>query len=274
LALELWEEPRQFDKVPRDMPSSRPTRRRRVERRQVRAARRARLVALLVVLAAVFFAAIGLTAFAGRTTAPMSAIVPRPSQANVAQSRPATEIVAQRGQVHLQLPISQSRLTAIGYHSTGDGALSLQPVGHQANEGLVQRVVHGIFGGGGGSPKWYQLAGGGTSALDVGAPIGSDVYSPVDGTVVAIRPFVVMGGTYGSEIDIQPQNAPSVVVALTQLVTDPALAVGTPVVSGATKLGRVADLATVEKQALARYTNDAGNHVTIELRSAPVLATG
>ncbi|HEU5244188.1 MAG TPA: hypothetical protein VFU33_07300 [Gaiellaceae bacterium] len=256
------------------MPSSRPTRRRRVERRQARAARRARLVALLVVLAAVFLVAIALTAFAGRTTAPMSAIVPKQSQATVAQSQPATEIVAQRGQVHLQLPISQSRLTAIGYHSTGDGALSLQPVGHQANEGLVQRVVHGIFGGGGGSPTWYQLAGGGTSALDVGAPIGSDVYSPVDGTVVAVRPFVIEGKTHGSEIDIQPQNAPSVIVAVTQLVADSALTVGTPVVSGATKLGRVANLASVEHQALARYTNDAGNHVTIELRAAPVIATG
>ncbi|HEY8107237.1 MAG TPA: hypothetical protein VIC70_00925, partial [Gaiellaceae bacterium] len=274
LALSLWEEPPQFDKVPRDMPSSRPTRRRRVERRQARAARRARLVALLVVLAAVFVVAIALTAFGGRTTTPMSAIVPRQSQSTVAQTRPGTEIVAQRGQVRLQLPISQSRLTAIGYHSAGDGALSLQPVGHQANEGLVQRVVHGIFGGGGGSPRWYQLAGGGTSALDVGAPIGSDVYSPVDGTVVAMRPFVVEGKTYGSEIDIQPQNAPSVVVAVTQLVADPALTVGTPVVSGATKLGRVADLATIEQQALAHYTNDAGNHVTVELRAAPVLATG
>jgi hypothetical protein len=274
LALHLWEEPRQFDKVPRDMPSSRPNRRRRVERRQARAVRRARLVGLLVVLAAVFLVAIGLTAFAGHTTAPMSAIVPRQSQATVAQSRPTTEIVAQRGQVRLQLPISQSRLTAIGYHSAGDGALSLQPVGHQANEGLVQRVVHGIFGGGGGSPKWYQLAGGGTSALDVGAPVGSDVYSPVDGNVVAIRPFVVEGKIYGSEIDIQPQNAPSVVAAVTQLVADPALTVGTPVVSGATKLGRVADLAVVERQALARYTNDAGNHVTIQLRAAPILATG
>ena len=255
------------------MPSSRPTRRRRVERRQARVARRARLVALLVVLSAVFFVAIALTAFGGTTT-PTAAIVPRQSKATVAQTRPATEIVAQRGQVRLQLPISQSRLTAIGYHSAGAGALSLQPVGRQANEGLVQRVVHGIFGGGGGSPKWYQLAGGGTSALDVGAPIGSDVYSPVDGTVVAIRPFVVEGKAYGSEIDIQPQNAPSVIVGVTQLVADPALAVGTPVVSGATKLGRVADLAVVERQALARYTNDAGNHVTVELRAAPVLATG
>ena len=138
----------------------------------------------------------------------------------------------------------------------------------------MQRIVHGIFGGGGGSPKWYQLAGGGTSALDVGAPVGSDVYSPLDGTVVAIRPFIIQGKAYGSEIDIQPQNAPSVVVGVTQLVADPALTVGTPVVSGATKLGRVADLAAVEEQALARYTNDAGNHVTVELRAAPVLATG
>jgi len=96
----------------------------------------------------------------------------------------------------------------------------------------------------------------------------------VDGTVVAIRPFVVEGKTYGSEIDIQPQTAPSLVVAVTQLVSDPALTVGASVVSGATKLGRVADLAEIERQALARYTNDAGNHVTVEVRTAPVLTTG
>jgi hypothetical protein len=273
LALDRLEDPSRFDKVPRDMPSSRPKGRRRVDRHRARAARRARRVALLVLLSAVFLVALGLTAFGG-TTKRVSAIIPGPSQSTVAQTRPGTEIVAQRGALSLQLPISQSRLTAIGYHTAGDGALSLGPVGHQANEGVVQRVVHGIFGGGGGSPKWYSLAGGGTSALDVGAPIGSDVYSPVDGTVVAIRPFVVEGKKYGSEIDIQPQNAPSLVVAVTQLVADPALTVGTSVVSGATKLGRVADLAAIEHQALSRYTNDAGNHVTLEVRAAPVQATG
>jgi hypothetical protein len=255
------------------MPSSRLTGRRRVERRQARAVRRLRLVALLVLLSAVFFVALGLTAFGGGTV-PASVIIPRPSLSTVAQTRPTPEIVALRGPVRLQLPISQPRLTAIGYHSAHDGALSLDPVGHQANEGLVQRVVHGIFGGGGSSPKWYQLGGGGTSAIDVGAPVGSDVYSPVDGTVVAIRPFVVEGKTYGSEIDIQPQTAPSLLVAVTQLVADPALTVGTAVVSGATKLGRVADLAAIEHQALASYTNDAGNHVSVEVRTTPVLATG
>jgi hypothetical protein len=273
LALDGWEEPLTCDKVPRDMPSSRPKGRRRVDRHGARAARRARRVALLVLLSAVFLVALGLTAFGG-TTKRVSQIIPRQSQSTVAQTRPTTEIVALRGPVRLQLPVSQSRLTAIGYHSAGDGGLSLDPVGHQANEGVVQRIVHGIFGGGDASPKWYQLGGGGTSAVDVGAPIGSDVYAPVDGTVVAIRPFVVEGKKYGSEIDIQPQTAPSLVVAVTQLVADPALTVGTAVVSGATKLGRVADLATVERQALARYTNDAGNHVTVEVRAAPVLATG
>jgi hypothetical protein len=239
----------------------------------VRGARRARRVALLVVLSAVFLVALGLTAFGGTTSRTAQTITTN-GLGTIAQTRPIPEIVAQRGAVRLQLPISQARLTAIGYHSANDGALTLQPIGHQGNEGVVQRIVHGIFGGGGGSPKWYQLGGGGSSALDVGAPVGSDVYSPVDGTVIGIRPFVVEGRQYGSEIDIQPQSAPGFVVAVTQLVADPALTVGTPVASGATKIGRVANLATVERQALARYTNDAGNHVTVEVRTAPVLPSG
>jgi hypothetical protein len=271
--LDLWDLEQQFVKLPRDMPSSRPNGR-RVERRQARSARRARRLALLVLLAAVFVVALGLTAFS-RNSVRTGAIIPRQVLAAAPQTRPpAPEIVALRGPVRLQLPITQGRLTAIGYHSARDGALSLTPIGHQANEGLVERIVHGIFGGGGGAPRWYQLGGGGTSAIDVGAPVGSDVYAPVDGTVVAIKPFVVEGRRYGSEIDIQPQTAPSLMVAVTQLVADPALTVGTAVVSGATKLGRVADLAVVERQALARYTNDAGNHVTLEVRPAPVLTTG
>jgi hypothetical protein len=236
--------------------------------------RRARRLALLVLLAAVFLVALGLTAFSGRTQ-PTSAVIPHATPAGASQAKPPTpEIVALRGAIRLQLPISQARVTAIGYHSAHDGALSLAPIGHQGNEGVVQRIVHGIFGGGGGSPRWYQLSGGATSALDVGAAAGSDVYAPVDGTVVAIRPFVLQGKAYGSEIDIQPQTAPSLVVAVTQLVADPALTVGTSVASGATKLGRVVDLAAVERQALARYTNDAGNHVTVEVRPAPTLTTG
>lgn len=223
-----------------------------------------------MLLATVLVVSLLLTAFGGgtaRNPAPFAAASLAAAQTHV-QTRPFPEIVAVRGPVRLQLPISQRQVTAIGYHSADDGALALAPSGHQGNEGLIRRVVHAIFGGSGGSPTWYRLGGGTTSALDVGGAVGTNVYAPVDGTVVAITPYIVGGIRYGSHIDIQPQTAPSVVVSLTQLNVDPSLRVGSTVVSGARKLGTVADLARAEHQALAGYTNDAGNHVSVEIRPA------
>jgi hypothetical protein len=258
-----------FDTVPPDMPSSRPTRRRRVERREVRAARRARRFALLTLLAIVLVIALVLSAFGGsaRPVTPLQMV----KAAVSTQTKPFPQIVALHGVVRLQMPIAQTQSTAIGYHSSSDGAMVLSPVGHQANEGVVQKVFHKIFGGGGGHPNWYRLGGGSTSALDVGAAPGTSVYAPVDGTVVGVTPYIVAGHRFGSRIDIQPQSAPSLVVSVTQLRADPSLSVGTNVVSGATRVGVVVDLAKVERQALARYTNDSGNHVTIELRPAASL---
>jgi len=274
LEWEEWVEPRlnerrTFDTVPPDMPSSRPIRRRRVERREARAARRARRFALLIVLAVVLVIALALTAFGGGPANDLQRI--SVTGAGVAATQPYPQIVAVRGPVRIQMPIVQNVATAIGYHSASDGALTLSPLGHQGNEGVVQRVFHAIFGGSGGHPVWYRLDGGTTSALDVGAPSGTDVYAPVDGTVVGITPFVVAGHRFGSQIDIQPENAPSLVVTLTQLRADSAIAVGDNVVSGRTKVGSVVDLSSVERQALARYTNDAGNHVSVEVRPSAAL---
>jgi hypothetical protein len=262
-------EARSFDTVAHGMPSSRPTRRRRVERREVRAARRARRFALLTLLAIVLVIALLLTAFGGGAQRFQRISVVRAVISS--QTQPYPQIVAVRGPVRLQMPIAQNSLTAIGYHSADDGALTLAPLGRQGNEGVVQRVFHAVFGGGGGHPIWYQLGVGSLSALDVGALPGTDVFSPVDGTVVGVAPFVVAGHRFGSRIDIQPQNAPSLVVTLTQLRADPAITVGTNVISGRTKIGAVVNLAPFEQQALARYTNDAGNHVSVELRPAAAL---
>jgi murein DD-endopeptidase MepM/ murein hydrolase activator NlpD len=262
-------EPLPSDTVPLDMPSSRSSRRRRVERREVRTARRARRFALLTALAVILVVALALTAFGGTSTNLSRLSVAR-SIANATQ--PFPQIVAVRGPVRLQMPITQSQSTAIGYHSANDGALTLAPLGRQGNEGVVQRVFHAVFGGGGGHPIWYRLDGGALSVLDVGASPGTDVYSPVDGTVVGIAPYVVAGHHFGSQIDIQPQNAPSLVVTLTQVRPDAALRVGNDVVSGRSKVGAVVDLSRVERQALARYTNDAGDHVSIEVRPSAALA--
>ena len=85
-------------------------------------------------------------------------------------------MISRIGPLHLQLPVNQSRVTAIGYAGGADGALALIPIGSQANEGLLKRLWHAVVGGGGGAPRWYQLPGGAgppTSALDVGAPSGN-----------------------------------------------------------------------------------------------------
>jgi len=185
---------------------------------------------------------------------------------------PQTMIVATQGPLHVQLPISQGAVTALGYHGTDGNSLPLTPVGRQANEGVLTRIVHSLFGGGGGCPTYYELGGGqgpGTGALDVGAPQGSDVYAPVDGTVVSIGGFVLDGKGYGNTLEIQPSQEASAVVVVTRLRADPSLTVGEPVSAGLSKIGTVIDLSGVERQTLASVTHDAGNHVTIEVDPAP-----
>jgi hypothetical protein len=44
------------------------------------------------------------------------------------------------------------------------------------------------------------------------------------------------------------------------------------VAAATSKIGTVLDFSRVERQALARYTQDAGNHVSVEVRPAATLA--
>jgi murein DD-endopeptidase MepM/ murein hydrolase activator NlpD len=216
-----------------------------------------------------------LSAFGGSGTR-VEATAPASPSRLLPAGPPLPEIVARLGNtLRLQLPVSQSRVTAVGYQGGSDGSIALSPLGTQANQGLLQRMVHKVFGGSSGRPRWYQLPGGvgpGTSAIDVGAPPGTDVYSPVDGIVVAIEDVKLNGRIFGSRIDIQPSAAPSLVVGVSHLRVDPLLSVGSPVTSSGSKLGSVVDFSHAERQALSRYTNDAGNHVVLEVHPAPTLA--
>jgi murein DD-endopeptidase MepM/ murein hydrolase activator NlpD len=184
-------------------------------------------------------------------------------------------VIAKLGALRLELPIPSSRVTAIGFHGAGDAALALDPVGRQGNEGLIARLGRKLFGSSASGPVWYQLGGGGgphTSGLDVGAAPGTDVYSPVDGQVVGLTPFVLNGRPYGVRLDIQPTNAPSVVLSLTHLGAVGSLSVGSTVTASTTRLGTVLDLSRVERQSLAQHTNDSGNHVAIEAHTAATLS--
>jgi len=98
------------------------------------------------------------------------------------------------------------------------------------------------------------------------------VYAPVDGTVVGLTPYVIDGRKFGMRLDLQPTSSPSFVVSLTQLAPDPSLKVGSAVSAGTTKVGTILDLSRVEQQALAKYTQDAGNHVTVEIVHSATLS--
>jgi hypothetical protein len=271
---ELWVEPPTRQKVgtvPRMPAPSGQARAARAHVRHKPVPHRTRRLVLLTVVAGALLGTLFVTAFGQGATREASQALPGPASRLLPVGPPTPLTVALHNGLRIQLPVAQGRVTAIGYHSADDGVLPLSPLGHQGNEGALARLAHKIFGGGHGGFVYYQLSGGETAVLDVGAPPGTDVYAPVDGTIVGISDYVLDGRVYGSRIDIQPSAAPSLVVSLTHLNPDPALTVGSAIAASSTKVGRVVDLSGVEKQALARYTQDAGNHVAIELRPAATL---
>jgi hypothetical protein len=240
----------------------------RLRDRRRRAQARARWFALAVVVGVVAVVTLLLTAFdssGGRSA--VSAVSPAP----VTSIPPEPQVLATVGNLRVQSPVAQGGVTAIGFHGSEEGALVLQPVGPQANEGLLARLWHRVTGSSRRGFAWYQLESGTLRTLDVGAVAGTDVYSPVDGTVVAIRDHVVSGRTVGAEIELRPTSAPSLVVALQNVSPDPVLTVGANVAAGSSKLGTVVDISRVERQSLARYATDGGNNVAIQVYPSATL---
>ncbi len=179
---------------------------------------------------------------------------------------PEPQVLATVGNLQIRLPIAAEAVTAIGFHGADGGAMELSPVGRQVNEGLLARLWRSIAGSAQEGPVWFQLDGGpGTEVLDVGAIPGTDVYSPVDGTVVSISDFVIDGKAYGSRIDVRPSASPSLIVTLSHLESDPSLTVGSPVFASSSKLGTVVDVAAVERQVLEKHARGRGNNVAIEV---------
>ncbi len=240
------------------------------------AARRTRRIAALVVAATALLITLFLTAFGSSETRVRERAAPAPATRLLPAGPPRPQVVAVRGSLRIQMPVAQSRVTAVGYHATSGGAMALSPVGRQANAGLLARVARRLLGTGGTGLSYYLLGGSdgpATAVLNVGAPPGTDVYAPVDGTVVGITDYVISGRKRGARIDIQPSGAASIVVSLTHLRPDPALSVGSMVAAASSKVGTLLNLANVERQALARYTNDAGNHVAVEVHPAATLSS-
>ena len=125
-----------------------------------------------------------------------------------------------------------------------------------------------------------------TAGMDIAAPAGTIVYSPVTGHVSGVRDYVLGGRTAGYELDISPDAASDVVVRVQSITGVPldrnatalcrtkgAPKVGTVVIAGVTCLGQVldvaADLGDITRPLIAKYTSDGGNHVHLEVVRVP-----
>jgi hypothetical protein len=197
-----------------------------------------------------------------------------PATRILASGPPRPQTLARQDQLVLLVPVQQSRITAILFHPVeGAEALPLDPVGAPVNQGIISRLVSSFQGENTGGPD-YQIEGEPTS-VDIGAPVGTDTYAPVDGKVLSITPLIVNGTTFGDQIAIEPLANPGVVVTVTGIQSDPALSVGSPVSTRPeawTKLGRIVDVTGALDPLLADYTQDGGNRIHLEVRPATVVA--
>lgn len=168
-------------------------------------------------------------------------------------ARPPDIPIAAAGQVQLRLPVDPDRVTAVMFHPVDDPrALDLRPIGPLPWHEVPRDERRGAARGG----------------VDVGARQGTMTYSPVDGTVLAVVPFVVRGRQKGSQFVIKPSNALGVAVLVTHV--EPILGqnpprVGATVQAGRTPLGQVSDLSDVVTQEISQFTADDGNHVAISV---------
>jgi hypothetical protein len=250
-------------------PRSRHAARLRASRRRAQA--RARWFVIVTAVAVLGVITLAVTAFGNEGTGG-SSVSSSATSAPVVAAPPEPQVLATIGNLRVQSPVAQGGITAVGFHGSEDGSLVLQPVGPQANEGLLARLWHRITGSTRHGLGWYQLEGGDLRTLSVGAVAGTDVYSPVDGTVIAIRDRVIAGQKIGTQIELRPSSSPSLVVALQNVKPDPALTVGSNVASGSSRLGSVVNVAEIERQALARFAPDRGNNVAIEVFPSATLA--
>jgi murein DD-endopeptidase MepM/ murein hydrolase activator NlpD len=203
-----------------------------------------------VIVVTVLALVLGVTGGADDAAGPLASPVPELGSG----ARPPELVIARADGVEVHIPVDPGRVTAAAFHPINDpsgaalsaaGGFDIQQAGRDGR------------------------AGPDTAALDVGAPAGTEVFAPVDGTVASVAEYKVLGRIEGYEVTIAPTVAASGLVLRLTHLDPPAggemLSVGTPVRAGVTPLGRVRDFSAVAEQELSEFTSDSGNHVHMEL---------
>lgn len=181
---------------------------------------------------------------------------------------PEAIVLASAGELDLLLPIVGQSVSAIGFHPVQDDEIiSLEPAGKQLNKSVVSGI--GDIFRSSDNVSYYIMeenadSASPTASMDVGAPYGTAIFSPVDGSVVGIKSYDFAGECPDTEIRIQPTGQSRLVVVLTH-VTDVEATLGQPVRAGVTRLGAVNKLDGCLRQKLSEFTSDSGNHVHMQV---------
>ncbi len=229
---------------------------RRAMRRRRQAARRRRiLITASLPLIAVGLIAVAVTLLGSDESPGLASPVASPALGGGQQ--PPELVIAESEGVEIHLPVDPDKVTAILYHPVNSAAgIPIEPADDVDHE---QADRAGRIG-----PA--------TAGLDVGAPAGTTVFAPVDGAVVGVTDYVVAGSRQGFEVIIEPGSATGSVLRVNHLEASDGVVrpvVGDQVVAGETVIGRVRDFSAVVEQELAGFTQDAGNHVHIEMIRRP-----
>jgi len=103
-----------------------------------------------------------------------------------------------------------------------------------------------------------------TTAADIGGAPGTDVFAPVTGTVVQVRPYLLYEKYDDIEIHIRPDGADDLDVVLIH-VTDASVEAGDRVTGGVTRIAAVRQMSGLIDLQLAGYTGDGGDHTHMQV---------
>lgn len=250
----------------------------RRKRRQASAYRRRRIcfgagfaaTCVIIVITVLLLSASGTTARVNPTKL-MVGESPSGSAAvsGMGQTRPA---FARLGDRDILLPIASSDVTIIAYQPVSDDrAVSLTPIGEQANSNGVVRFVRGIFSSEQ-NIRYYFIPGSGgssTSSVLIGAAPGSQVKAPVSGVVTAVKQYKFYGKYDDVQIDIRPEGTSGTTVSL-MFVDHVTVSIGDVISAGETPLGEVRECPKELGAVLSKYTHDSGSHVHMIVTQDPI----